>query len=114
MEEWIARVHPGRARQFPTGALSLALDKAPMHTATGVQRWLAAHPRVQALWLPTYGAHDIKPAARLWGLLKTDVAANRLAGTMAALVEAARHCFHDLPRYPVALPQPQPALAEAA
>jgi hypothetical protein len=101
-------------RQFPTGALYLALDNAPIHTAQVVQRWLAAHPRVQALWLPKYGAHDVNPAERIWGFLKTDVAANRLAGTMAALVETARRCFHDLPRYPVALPQPQPALAEAA
>jgi hypothetical protein len=102
------------ARQFPTGALDLALDNAPIHTAKVVQCWLATHPRVQALWLPKYGAHDVNPAERIWGLLKTDVAANRLAGTMAALVEAARRCFHDLPRYPVALPQPQPALAAAA
>ena len=101
-------------RQFPTGTLYLALDNAPIHTAKVVQRWLAAHPRVQALWLPKYGAHDVNPAERIWGFLKTDVAANRLAGTMAALVEAARRCFHDLPRYPVALPRPQPALAEAA
>ena len=100
-------------RQFPTGTLYLALDNAPIHTAKVVQRWLAAHPRVQALWLPKYGAHDVNPAERIWGFLKTDVAANRLAGTMAALVEAARRCFHGLPRYPVALPQPQPALAEA-
>jgi transposase len=102
------------ARQFPAGTLYLALDNAPIHTAQVVQRWLAAHPRVQALWLPKYGAHDVNPAERIWGFLKTDVAANRLAGTMAALVETARRCFHDLPRYPVALPQPQPALAEAA
>jgi transposase len=101
-------------RQFPTRALYLALDNAPIHTAKVVQRWLAAHPRVQVLWLPKYGAHDVNPAERIWGFLKTDVAANRLAGTMAALVEAARRCFHDLPRYPVALPQPQPALAQAA
>jgi transposase len=102
------------AQQFPAGTLYLALDNAPIHSAKVVQCWLAAHPRVQALWLPTYGAHDVNPAERIWGFLKTDVAANRLAGTMAALVEPAHRCFHDLPRYPVALPPPQPTLAEAA
>jgi hypothetical protein len=79
-----------------------------------VQRWLIAHPRVQTLWLPKYGAHEVNPVERIWGLLKTDVAANRLAGTLASLVEAAHHFFHELPLYPVALPAAQPALAAAA
>jgi hypothetical protein len=103
-----------RVRQCPTGALYRALDTAPLHTANVGPRWLAAHPRGPALWLPTYGAHDGNPAERIGGLLKTAGAAKRLAGTRDALVEAARRYFHDLPRSPVALPQPQPALAEAA
>jgi len=41
---------------YPTGQVYLALDNAPTHTAKVVQRWLAAHPRVQALWLPKYAA----------------------------------------------------------
>jgi transposase len=99
---------------YPTGPLYLALDNAPIHTAKVVQRWLVAHPRVQVLWLPKYGAHDVNPVERIWGLLKTDIAANRLAGTLTALVDAAHRFFHDLPRYPVTLPQPQPVLAQAA
>jgi hypothetical protein len=102
------------ASQYPTGTLYLALDNAPTHTAKVVRSWLATHPRVQALWLPKYGAHEVNPAERIWGLLKSDVAANRLAGTLAALVDAAQGFFHDLPSYPVTLPQPQPALAPAA
>ncbi len=102
------------AREYPTGTLYLALDNAPTHTAKVVQRWFAAHPRVHALWLPKYAGHEANPAERIWGLLKTDVAANRLAGTLAALVDAAQRFFHDLPLYPVTLPQPQPALAAAA
>ena len=99
---------------YPTGALYLAMDNVSSHRAKVVLRWLAAHPRVQVLWLPKYGAHEVNPVERIWGLLKTDVAANRLAGTLAALVDAAHRFFHDLPLYPVALPQFQPALAEAA
>lgn len=102
------------AAQFPTGTLYLALDNAPTHTAKVVQRWLAAQPRVQALWLPKYGAHEVNPVERIWGLLKTDVAANRLAGSLAALVEAAHRFFAELPCYPVSLPQAQPLLAQAA
>jgi transposase len=100
--------------QYPTGLRYLALDNAPTHTAKVVQRWLAAHPHVQLLWLPKYGAHEVNPAERIWGLLKTAVAANRLAGTLEALVTAAHRFFHDLPLYPVAAPQPQPVPAQAA
>ena len=75
---------------------------------------LAAHPRVQMLWLPKYGAHEVNPVERIWGLPKTDVAGNRLAGTLAILVAAAHRFFHELPLYPVALPVAHPALAAAA
>jgi DDE superfamily endonuclease len=102
------------ARASPTGTSYLALANVSSHRATVVQRWRTAHPRVQALWLPKYGAHEVTPVERIGGLLKTDVAANRLAGSLATLVEAAHRFFHGLPLYPVALPQPQPALAEAA
>jgi transposase len=99
------------ATQYPTGTLYLALDNAPTHRAKVVQRWLAAHSRICPLWLPQYAGHEANPAERIWGLLKTDVAANRLAGTLAALVDAAHRFFHDLPLYPVPLPQPAPAEA---
>jgi transposase len=99
---------------YPTGPLYLALDNVARHKAKVVQRWLAAHPRVHPLWLPKYAAHEANPAERIWGLLKTDLAANRLAGTLAALVAEAHRFFHDLPLYPVAVPPPVPALAQAA
>jgi transposase len=102
------------AAHYPTGTLYLAMDNVATHHAKAVQRWLTAHPRVRILWLPKYAAHDANPAERIWGLLKTDLAANRLAGTLTALVEEARRFFQELPAYPVALPEPQPALAEAA
>jgi transposase len=102
------------ANAYPTATLYLALDNAPTHTAKVVQHWLAAQPRVQPLWLPKYGAHEVNPAERIWGLLKTDVAANRLAGSLAALVEAAHRFFQGLPLYPVSLPQPRSTRQEAA
>jgi transposase len=102
------------AAHYPTGTLYLAMDNVATHRAKVVQCWLATHPRVQVRWLPKYAAHDANPAERIWGLLKTDIAANRLAGTLTALVEAAHRFFHDLPLYPVALPKPRSALAQAA
>lgn len=92
------------ATVYPTGALFLVLDGAPTHTAKVVQKWLSAHPHVHLLWLPKYAAHDANPAERVWGLMKDNVAANRLAGSIGVLVAAARRFFDDLAPHPVALP----------
>jgi hypothetical protein len=80
------------------------LDNAPIHTANVVHAWLDAHPQVQAFWLPTYAAHQANPAERIWGLLKTAITANRLAGSMEELVFAARRFLTELTSHPVQLP----------
>lgn len=92
-------------RCYPDGPVYLVLDSAPTHRAKVVQCWLVAHPRVQVLWLPTYAAHEVNPAERIWGLMKKDVAANRLAGSIDQLRASACRFFHELAPHPVALPQ---------
>jgi transposase len=89
----------------PSGPLYLVMDNVQMHDATVVRRWVARHLRVTVLWLPTYAAHEANPVERLWGLMKDDVAANRLAGSMEELVAAARRFFGAVAPYPVALPE---------
>jgi len=89
---------------YPTGTLYLALDNAPTHTAKVVGKWLAAHPRVHVLWLPKYAAHEVNPVERIWGLMKSTVAADRLAGSIEELTAAARRFFADLAPHPVKLP----------
>jgi transposase len=89
---------------YPTGTLFLVLDGAPTHTAKVVAKWLAAHPRVRILWLPTYAGHDDNPAERIWGLMKDKVAANRLAGSIGQLSAAARRFFTELSPHPTARP----------
>ncbi len=91
------------ATAYPTGTLYLALDNAPTHTAKVVGKWLAAHPRVQVLWLPKYAAHEVNPVERIWGLMKGAVAADRLAGSIEELTAAARQFFADLAPHPVKL-----------
>lgn len=91
--------------RYPEDPVYLVLDSAPTHTAKVVQRWLIAHPQVHVLWLPKYAAHEVNPAERIWGLMKDEVAANRLAGSIDQLVHAARRFFQDLAPHPVALPQ---------
>jgi hypothetical protein len=51
--------------------------------------WVAAHPRIQVLWLPKYAAHEVNPVERIWGLMKAAVAADWLAGSTEEL--AVRH-----------------------
>jgi transposase len=92
------------AAAYPTGPLYLAMDNVKMHDAKVVRAWLAVHPRVQVLWLPTYAAHEVNPVERIWGLMKDDVAANRLAGSIEELAAKARRFFADLAAHPVDLP----------
>lgn len=94
------------AAAYPIGPLYLVLDSAPTHTAKVVRRWLATHPRLHVLWLPKYAAHEHNPVERIWGLMKDDVAANRLAGSIEALTQEARRFFADLAPHPVSLATP--------
>ncbi|HEX2186554.1 MAG TPA: IS630 family transposase, partial [Chloroflexota bacterium] len=98
------------AQAYPTGEVVLVLDNVITHDAKVVRCWLAQHPRFRVLWLPKYSAHEHNPIERLWGLLKDRVAANRLHGSIDALVTAAEHFFADL-GYPA--PHPAPAAPAA-
>lgn len=91
----------GLADTYPDEQLTLVLDNVQMHDAKVVRAWRAANPRVAVLWLPRYAAHDANPAERIWGLLKDKVAANRLVGTLTALVAVAHRFFATLPPHPV-------------
>ncbi len=93
------------AAQYPEGPVILALDNAPTHTAKVVQRWLEAQPRLEVVWLPKYAAHEVNPIERIWGLMKSAVAANRLAGSIDLLVATAHRHFTELAPHPVALPE---------
>jgi transposase len=82
------------AAAYPVGRVVLALDNVVTHDAKLVRRWLAqpAHTRFELLWWPKYSAHEHNPIERVWGLLKDAVAANRLHGSIDALVaEAERY-----------------------
>src|SRR5712691_1951094 len=91
------------ADTYTSGRLVLAMDNVRMHDAKVVRRWLAATPRVEVLWLPKYAAHEVNPIERIWGLMTDKVAANRLAGSMPALVAQARRFFTELAPHPVPL-----------
>lgn len=77
---------------YPTPPLLLVLDNASIHHAKKVTAWLQDHPQVQLLYLPTYSGHRENPVEKVWWRLKDQIAANRLHGSVEALV-AAVHAF---------------------
>lgn len=106
------------ARAYPVGEVVLVLDNVVTHDATLVRQWLARpeHQRFRLLWLPKYAAHEHNPIERCWGLLKDAVAANRLAGSIDALVAEAERFFAEK-RFAAPCPHPQSqpaALPQAA
>ena len=84
--EKLANAYPGRP-------LYLVLDNASIHTAKLVQAWLKEHPRVHLLFLPAYSGHRYNPIEKVWWHLKQQVAANRLHGSIDALVGAVDRYF---------------------
>lgn len=84
--EQVTRAYPGRP-------VLLVLDNASIHTAGAVQAWLAEHPWVQLLFLPTYSGHEQNPVEKVWWRLKGHVAANRLHGSIDALAAAVHEFF---------------------
>jgi len=97
----------------PAGEVVLVLDNVITHDAKVVRAWLARpeHARIRVLWLPKYSAHEHNPIERVWGLLKDAVAANRLAGSMDALVAEAHRFFA---RATFTAPYPLPAALPTA
>jgi transposase len=77
---------------YPAQPLLLVLDNASIHKARAVEAWLGEHPRVQLLYLPAYSGHRHNPVETVWWRLKDQIAANRLHGSIDALV-AAIHGF---------------------
>lgn len=78
---------------YPGCPLYLVLDNASIHHAKLVQQWLTTHPQVHLLFLPSYSGHRFNPIEKLWWHLKQQVAANRLHGSIDALVDAVHQYF---------------------
>jgi transposase len=106
------------ARAYPRGEVVLVLDNVVTHDAALVRAWLARpeHARFRLLWLPKYSAHEHNPIERVWGLLKDQVAANRLHGSIEALAADAERFLSEA-SFRAPHPRPESAtagIAEAA
>lgn len=77
---------------YATGVIVLVVDNYSSHTAGVVHAWLAEHPRLRMLYLPTYCSH-LDPVEPIWLRLKGAIAADRLHGSMTVLLEAVERFF---------------------
>lgn len=105
------------ARAYPTLSSTKTTSPVVTHDAKPVRAWqaLPEHARFRLLWLPKYAAHEHNPIERVWGLLKDAVAANRLHGSIVALVTEAERFFATRRfQAPHPLPAPIPSLAHTA
>jgi transposase len=78
---------------YPARPLLIVLDNASIHKAHAVEAWLGEHPRVQLLYLPAYSGHRHNPVEKVWWRLKDQIAANRLHGSIDAMVVAIHGFF---------------------
>lgn len=80
---------------YPMGQIYIIVDNASWHHAHLVEDWLTTHPRLELVWLPT-GSPKLNPVERIWGKLKTQVAANHWYGTLNAIRKAAEDFLDSL------------------
>jgi transposase len=80
---------------YPDSPIILIVDNYSSHTAHMVRHWLADHPRLRLYYLPKYCSH-LNPVEPIWGRLKEKVAANRLYGSMNALLDTVESFFAEM------------------
>lgn len=81
---------------YPIGPIYVILDNVSIHVSRAVRYWLAEHPRLQLVHLPTYAGHELNPVEKIWWRLKHKVAANRCFNTLAALMQFVQRHFDTL------------------
>lgn len=73
-------------RQFPTATkIYLVADNYRVHKAKAVEQWLAAHPRFEIVWLPSY-CPKANPIERAFGDVHDKCTRNHKRGRIADLV----------------------------
>jgi transposase len=78
---------------YPVGSVYVIVDNASIHTSKAVHKWLAAHTRLQLLYLPTYSGHQLNPTEKVWWALKNYISANRSFKSLADLDQAIQRFF---------------------
>jgi transposase len=80
---------------YPSVPIILFVDNYSSHTAHLVRDWLESQQRLQMCFLPKYCSH-LNPVEGIWLRLKGKVAANRLYGSIQAMLEAVDVFFREM------------------
>jgi transposase len=80
---------------YPSVPIILFVDNYSSHTAHLVRDWLESKRRLQMYYLPKYCSH-LNPVEGVWLRLKGQIAANRLYGSIQALLEAVDVFFGEM------------------
>jgi transposase len=80
---------------YPHVPIILFVDNYSSHTAHLVRDWLENQQRLQMYYLPKYCSH-LNPVEGIWLRLKGKVAADRLYGSIQALLEAVDVFFRGM------------------
>lgn len=81
---------------YPSGRIYVILDNVSIHISRAVRSWLAEHPRLELVFLPTYAGHALNPIEKVWWLLKQHVAANRCFKNVETLIQFIRRHLDTL------------------
>lgn len=93
------------ARTYPAATfthLAVVADNAKIHHAGEVEKWLAAHPRFELLYLPTY-CPRAKPIERAFGDVHDKCTRNHTRKRMWHLVQDVKQHLHVNGPWPYAL-----------
>lgn len=72
---------------YPTQPLLMFWDRAPWHRGAPIKQLLAAHPRLQIIYLPT-AAPDMNPQEHVWKATRTAVSHNHRHTQLTQLADA--------------------------
>jgi transposase len=78
---------------YVVGPVFVILDNASIHHSQATLAWLAAHPRLQLIYLPTYTGHRLNPVEKVWWQLKRTIAANRNFADLDQLELTVHRCL---------------------
>jgi transposase len=80
---------------YPEKVLYVMVDNASIHTSKLTLKWVAEHPQVHLVYLPTYAGHEYNPIEKVWWYMKDKVSGCLGYRTLAELDEAIHRHFRS-------------------